>query len=283
MYPDPTLSLAGQLFRVAEVFYKTMAAEACARRIGLFGIAIWSRVKRFERRFGTLYAQWKAGTLPETRARKAEEPPPLPSPASAGEGANGVGGTSAGAGGGWNAAACDAASADRARLRPASVLPRTFAWLRTMLPMGAGTLAGGVDSLVRNFPEMQAFAADCPQVGRLLRPICRMAGIRPPDYLALPKRKRARKEDASLRLSEADEEELRRLTARFPDTPAARSAKRALRRMFAGLPVDLRQMPAVAVGYFLHPPRDGNCPPPEIGYGGRRRRPPKDYVRPAWD
>jgi hypothetical protein len=152
-----------------------------------------------------------------------------------------------------------------------------------MLPGGAGALTGGVDSLLHNFPEMKAFAAECPQVGRLLRPICRMAGIKPPDYLALPKRKRARTGGASLRLPEADEDELRRLTARFPDTPAARSAKRALRRMFAGLPVDVTRLSAVALGYFLHPPRDGNCPPPEIGYGRRRWRPPKDYLRPTWD
>ena len=71
---------------------------------------------------------------------------------------------------------------------------------------------------------------------------------------------------------------LGRLTARFSDAPLARSAKRALRRMFAGLPVRLERMSAVARGYFVHPPRDDNCPPPEIGYGGRWRPLWNDYV-----
>ena len=36
-----------------------------------------------------------------------------------------------------------------------------------------------------------------------------------------------------------------------------------------------------AFGYVLHWPRDGNCPPPEIGYGGRAfPNTPKDYVPP---
>ncbi len=137
-----------------------------------------------------------------------------------------------------------------------------------------------MESLLLNFPEMQAFAAEAPQVGRLLRPICKMAGMQLPDYLALPKRKRVRKKKEAPRLSEADEAELRRITARFPDTPPARAAKRVWRRMFEGKPVDLTKLSATALGYVMHPPRDDNCPPPEIGYGGRRPRLPKDYVPP---
>ena len=47
-----------------------------------------------------------------------------------------------------------------------------------------------------------------------------------------------------------------------------------------GKPIDPTKIGAVAYGYVLHWPRDGNCPPPEIGYGGRWRRPPKDYKPP---
>jgi hypothetical protein len=74
--------------------------------------------------------------------------------------------------------------------RPASVLPRTFAWLPKMLPWSGGALLGGVESLLCNFPEMKAFAAQCPQVRRILRPICRMAGMKVPEWLALPRRRR---------------------------------------------------------------------------------------------
>ena len=48
-----------------------------------------------------------------------------------------------------------------------------------------------------------------------------------------------------------------------------------------GKPIDPRKIGAVAFGYVLHWPRDGNCPPPEIGYGGRMFPPlPKDYEGP---
>ena len=51
-----------------------------------------------------------------------------------------------------------------------------------------------------------------------------------------------------------------------------------------GKPIDPRKIGAVAYGYVLHWPRDGNCPPPEVGYGGRWRRPPKDYKPPKdWE
>ena len=258
MYPDPTLTLAGQMQRIVEVFYRTMPPEACHRQFGALSIALWQRVRTLTGRFCALYALWKAGRLPKLPVRTAAPPPPRPSPASAGDGTRGPG----------------------AKMRPAGVLPRGLRWMQTMLPQSAAVLAGGVDSLMRNFPEMQRFVAECPQVGRTLRPLARLSGLGVPDYLALPKRKRVRKKNR-VALSAEDEAALAKMTARFPDTPPARSAKRALRRMFARLPVDVMKLSAVAAGYFYHPPRDGNCPPPEIGYGGRLfARLPKDYVRP---
>ncbi len=162
--------------------------------------------------------------------------------------------------------------------------------LYKMLPLSAGTLASRLGPLLVEHPEMKAFVAEVPRVGRLLRPICRMVGMEVPEYLALPKRKKVTSPRPSPQsgegegkkargLSAADEEELRRITARFPDTPPARAAKRVWRRMFEGKPVNLRRLSAVALGYVLHAPRDGNCPPPEIGYGGRSFPSlPKDYV-----
>ena len=65
--------------------------------------------------------------------------------------------------------------------------------------------------------------------------------------------------------------------------PAREQAEDAVRRSETfGKPINLRLFTAEALGWFLHPPRDGNCPPPKIGYAGRRRRPPRDY-RPPWD
>jgi hypothetical protein len=47
---------------------------------------------------------------------------------------------------------------------------------------------------------MQEFHAACPQVGRILRPMCRMAGLKPPEWLALPRRGRVSGKDTSPRL-----------------------------------------------------------------------------------
>ena len=57
------------------------------------------------------------------------------------------------------------------------------------------------------------------------------------------------------------------MTLRTPRLPSERTGK----------PIDPRKVSSTVWGYIVHWPRDGNCPPPEIGYGGRRRRPPKDY------
>jgi hypothetical protein len=65
--------------------------------------------------------------------------------------------------------------------------------------------------------------------------------------------------------------------------PAREQAEDAMRRSEAsGNPIDLRKFSAEAYGWWAHPPRDGKCPPPKIGYARRRPRPPKDY-RPPWD
>jgi len=190
---NPTPSLAEQLFRAVDCFCRTMAPEACRRRIGSLSIALWVRVRGLERRFGALYARWKAGTLPVARvARKDTSPrPPGSSPGASlpqsGEGARGAGI------GPWDPMACDAASMDRARLRPTSVLPRVLGWLHRTLPVSAATLGSGVEAMLWNDPETRAFVAACPQAGRILRPLCRMAAVKAPEWLALPKRVRVRK------------------------------------------------------------------------------------------
>ena len=289
MYPDPTLTLADQMRMIADLFLRILGPEARKLRIGATSLAIWRRVQLLTGRFCALYAMWKAGTLPKARVRAvaAPPPPPQPSPASAGEGACGAGEgegelgavgppppqpSPASAGEGARRAGEGLGAVDAARVRPASLLPRTLRWLQAMAPMSAGTLGGGVDSLVRNYPEMQDFVRDCPQVGRVLRPLLRMAGLGVPEYLALPKRKRvrARKDCAvdhpSPRPSPPRGEGEVRRRRRTPREVAAAAIARSLR---TGKPVDPRKIGAVAFAYVLHWPRDGNCPPPEIGYGGR--------------
>ena len=83
-----------------------------------------------------------------------------------------------------------AASSRPASPRPARVprpprLPRGFAWVPRLVPE-----ANGYASQLRHLlaePEMAALLAAAPQAGRILRPLCRMLGIRPlPGPLAPP-------------------------------------------------------------------------------------------------
>ena len=183
MFSNPGFTLADQLFWIVECFRKSMWAEPRTRGLGALSVAIWNRVRGFERRFSELYAMWKAGTLPKARVRALAHPSPRPSP-SRGEGE----------GGGLS-------ELDLAQRRPASLLPRGLRWLQRVLPWSAATLASRVEPLLAECPEMRAFVADCPQVGRILRPMCRMAGLQPPEWLRLPGRERVRKDYPSPRPS----------------------------------------------------------------------------------
>ncbi len=74
MFTNPGLTLGDQIFWIVDLVLKTLAPEACKLRIGAVSGVIWNRVRKFERQFLALYAQWKAGTLPQARGRKSTSP-----------------------------------------------------------------------------------------------------------------------------------------------------------------------------------------------------------------
>ena len=87
-------------------------------------------------------------------------------------------------------------------------------------------------------PELAAMAAAAPQVGRLVRPLCRMMNMPPPPYLLLPKR---------------------------PRRPRPKPEPKPKPPKF----MDINRMSAVAWGKFVHPDYPGQRhPPARIGYGG---------------
>ncbi len=71
---------------------------------------------------------------------------------------------------------------------PAKHLPRNFAWLPRLVP-AAGAAGSQLQHLLAD-PEMAALIVAAPQAGRILRPLCRMLGVRPPPVLARPARPR---------------------------------------------------------------------------------------------
>ena len=222
----------------------------------------WNRLRRLERRFNTLVARWRAGTLPEVGAdvREARDgglKPTLPAPAR----------------------------------RAAWGFPRGRGWLVRLLAPVTGPQCVGTLCLAWEEPEMAEFYAAAPQLGRILRPLAHMIGAPLPQWLELPKRVRIRRSATvpqKQRWAEAHPTALRdeRSALIVPNRrlPPREQAEDAVRRSEAsGKPIDLKKFKAEAFGWFVHPPRDGNCPPPKIGYAGRRRRPPKDYKPPPKD
>ena len=182
------------------------------------------------------------------------------------------------------------------RERKAWAFPRGVAWVVRLLVPVTGQQCVGMLCVAWEEPEMREFYAAAPQLGKILRPLAHMIGATLPEWLRLPKRK-----DTSPRPSpqsgEGEERRRRRAAAasRRRDArsemivpnrrlPPKEQVEDAMRRSEAfGKPIDVKKFPALAWGEFAHAPRDGNCPPLKIGYGGRRRRPPKDYNPPRDD
>jgi len=178
------------------------------------------RVERLRNRFLALVAQFRAGTLPPLRPSCARAPlrpqallRPQPEPRPA---------------------------------RPAILAPRNIAAMLAPIPETSWLCRGYIYDIVHNDAEARALVAAAPQAGRALRTYCRMLGLKPPSWLALPRRPRARR----------------------PRKPAPRR------------PADASKLGRIAYANLIAPEcRDGPSgmrPPNRIGYG-RARRLPRDY------
>ena len=162
------------------------------------------------------------------------------------------------------------------------MLPRRFGWLKSLILPESRHCIDAFNWLLYGNEEMKEVMAAAPaQIGRVLRPFCHFLGLEVPAELRLPRRRRVRRNDTSPRPSPQGGEgangadRARRRTPREVAADALRWSEQT------GKAIDPRKIGAVAYGYVLHWPRDGNCPPPEIGYGGRWRRPPRDYKPPG--
>jgi hypothetical protein len=114
-------------------------------------LLIWNRIMRMARRFASLTERYCAGTLAEPAPARSQGTSPRPPRVPAGE-----------------------------------ALPHHFRWLVNMIPE-AEAIAGDVCWLLQR-PEMEELIDMAPQVGRILRPLCRMLGIDPPSALRRPMR-----------------------------------------------------------------------------------------------
>jgi hypothetical protein len=243
-----------------DTILKVLWREGLARGPQELVRVTYNRIRRLERRFNALVVQWRAGTLPAVTAEPHTSPRPSPH---SGEG-EGI-----------------------AHARAAWPFPRGRAWVvRQLVPL-TGPACVGTLCLAWEDPEMAEFFAAAPQVGKILRPLAHMIGAPLPAWLKLPKRVRRRPppRPSSARAGEgAYGDEPGDMVVPNRRLPAREQAEDAMRRSEAsGKPIDLAKLKPEAFGWWAHPPRDGNCPPPKIGYAGRRRRPPKDYEPPRDD
>jgi hypothetical protein len=78
----------------------------------------------------------------------------------------------------------------RARRPAPPRLSRAFAWLVRRVPQAAAH-GSQLQQLLAD-PAMAALLTQTPQLGRILRPLCRMLGVPPPPGLRLPAAGRAR-------------------------------------------------------------------------------------------
>jgi hypothetical protein len=122
-------------------------------------LLIWNRIMRMARQFASLAERVRTGTLSDTAPARSRDASPQP-----------------------------AGAAGQPRVAPPEVLPRHFRWLVNMLPE---TEAFGADLcwLLQRL-EMEELIFAAPQVGRILRPLCRMLGVEPTSALRLPVRAR---------------------------------------------------------------------------------------------
>ena len=251
-----------------DTILKVLWREGFARGPNVLVTLTWNRIRRLERRFNALVAMWRDGTLPAAKVQKEDTPHPAFGPLH-GPNPQGERETNGGSG---------------VATRAAWPFPRGWGWVVRQLVPVTGPQCVGTLCLVWEEPEMAQFFAAAPQVGRILRPLAHMIGAPLPEFLKLPKRVRRpglrRRAAAASRLRDERSELIipnRRL-------PAKEQAEDAMRRSDAtGKAIALEKFSAEAYGWWVHPPRDGNCPPPKIGYAGRRPRPPKDYKPPPKD
>jgi hypothetical protein len=235
---------------------------------------LWKRVR-------SVLAQWRAGTLKPARERKAlAESTPHPNPADQVRGQACPQGRREMEGDGplVNLSPFKEPGSDWAKL-----LPRRAGWLRKLMPDSAPYMQAFV--WLFDEAELKAFIAEAPEhAGRVLRPFYAFMGVPLPAELRLPERVRVRNRYPSPRPSPSrgEGEEMIAPNRRLPPREQAEDAIR--RSEASGKPIDLRKFKPEAYGWYVHPPRDGNCPPPKIGYGGRLRPFPKDYRPPKdWD
>jgi hypothetical protein len=122
---------------------------------------IWRRLRRMSRRFAAIMAELRAGGLAAGRLAAG----PVPE------------------------AGSEARRPAAARSSGPQEPWRCFGWVIHAVSWFVWNRHYELEEMLED-PETAAKVAEAPQLGRVLRPLCRMLAVKPPDWLRLPRRAR---------------------------------------------------------------------------------------------
>ena len=195
--PTPPPAAADRFAIIIDALCKAVAARHKSLA-GMLTVLIWRRLRRTAARFATLAAHVQAGThtsspqpnhTPSFRPKRSAEPESMtPHHPNAGHCEHGLPIRPANRG--------PASEAISGRTPRPDRLPTRFAWLLRLVPEVACPRSQFCHLL--SDPEIAALLAAAPQLGRILRALCRMLGIKllptmVPPALIPPRRPRRRK------------------------------------------------------------------------------------------
>jgi hypothetical protein len=101
--------------------------------------------------------------------------------------------------------------------RPGPRLPRKFGWLIPLVPHEAAQMGTQLRNLLETNPGMKELLAAAPkEMGRLLRPFCRMLAMEVPEVLRLPEREKPARKPKPPRPRKPREKKVRWRMARMP-------------------------------------------------------------------
>ena len=158
--------LAGRFTWFIEGLCKAIGINAHKRRVdAVLVLEVWNRIRRLSERFLAVLARVQSGRLP--RKITPHPNPPRRAPSRQRDGNPDQGGRER--------------ETSRDMTAPPVRLPREFGWIRSLLPETAQCV--GVLSYLLRDPEMAALLEKAPEAGRMLRPLCHLLGVRPPEFL----------------------------------------------------------------------------------------------------
>jgi hypothetical protein len=163
--PTPTLSPSDRFNCLMEGLFSDVTTRATNAwfPLALVELAliklIWRRLRRMSRRFAAIMAQLRAGGLAAGTLPEAGSAPRRPA----------------------------AARPDGSRR--AHEPWRCFGWVIYAVSWFVWNRHYELEEMLED-PETAAQVADAPQLGRVLRPMCRMLAVKPPVWLRLPRRAR---------------------------------------------------------------------------------------------